>query len=91
MSLLAKRPGMAILSLCMIYYMPNMHVEIFPRDLISRLAMRDNAVCAWVTNARLLLKRVAHAILMLRVQTTRRHLGHLSTVKIYGTMLCKHS
>ena len=22
------------------------HVEIFPRDLISRLAMRDNAVCA---------------------------------------------
>ena len=26
------------------------HVEIFPRDLISRLAMRDNAVCAWVTN-----------------------------------------
>ena len=78
---LAKCPGM-------VSVLYAIHIEIFPRDLILQLAMHNNAVCAWVTNVHLLLKHVAHAILMLQVPTACRH---SSTVKKYGTMLFKHS
>ena len=33
------------------YYVYTIHVEIFPKDLISQLAICNSAVCTWVTNA----------------------------------------